>query len=295
VVNEQTFNVKAADGRNIPTHLWTEETPAKAVLMIAHGMGEHILRYRPVAAVLATAGFAVFGHDHRGHGQAAADAGTLGQFGPDGFQALSDDMLAISKAAVSRYPGLPQILLGHSMGSFAAQLFVLEHSRRLAGLVLSGSAALDLRNAAMTKGQNKLTDNNAPFEPARTEFDWLSRDEAEVDAYIADPLCGFTVDHDAMVSMRDSAADLADPNALARMDPAMAIYLFAGGQDPINGEGKWFHPLVARYRAAGVKRVDLDFYEGARHETLNESNRDEVIENLLAWLHTVVKTKTDLN
>ena len=290
MVSEQKINVKAADGRDIPTYLWREDRPVTAVVMIAHGMGEHILRYRPLATTLAAAGFAVFGHDHRGHGQAAADAGTLGQFGPNGFQALSDDMLAISETAVGRYPGLPQILLGHSMGSFAAQLFVLEHSRRLAGLVLSGSAALDLRNAGMTKGQNKLTDNNAPFEPARTEFDWLSRDDGEVDAYIADPLCGFTVDRDAMRSMRDCAAYLGDPDALAKLDPGMAIYLFAGDQDPINGEGKWFHPLVERYRAAGVERIDFDFYEGARHETLNETNRDEVIENLLAWLHTVVKT-----
>ena len=190
---ESKLSIGASDGKSIHVYRWEGASPSRGAVQIAHGMGEHPLRYRALADALAGAGYTVYANDHRGHGESAAETDELGDFGPGGFPALVGDMVAVTKMARGAAGGKPLVLVGHSMGSFAAQLYLLDHSELLDGVALSGSTALDLLGAAAMSGRWRLEDLNSAFEPARTPFDWLSRDPAVVDAYIADRLCGFNV------------------------------------------------------------------------------------------------------
>ena len=280
------FNFTSADGTRVACFHWPATARAVGIVQIAHGMGEHALRYAGAADTLAGAGFHVYANDHRGHGKTAGRH-KLGDFGRDGWDGLVADMVTLSKRAKSESDGLPLILFGHSMGSFAAQQYVLDHSDLLAGLVLSGSAAAD-RLIVRTDDAPDLTQINAAFEPARTPFDWLSRDPIEVDKYIADPFCGFGVSKEAMITMGRSLPRTVDPKEIARIDKGLPIYIFAGDKDPVNADLERLKPVAERYRAAGIKNVVEKYYKDGRHEMLNETNRDEVLSDLLTWLKRVV-------
>lgn len=279
------FRIQGLDGVSLAAWRWPAVRP-RAIVQIAHGMGEHALRYAPLAARLVAAGYAVYANDHRGHGATAPDAGSLGDFGPGGFDAVVSDLGVVAAAAREEHPGLPLVLLGHSMGSFAAQYFALDRSADIEGLVLSGSSALDMLAASLADPAAVKLDNafNAPFEPARTPFDWLSRDAAEVDKYIADPLCGFTVRPEGLATI---FADAARTVAPASIRSGLPILLLAGEDDPLNGKLALLDLLAGRYREAGVRDVETQFYPGGRHEMFNETNRDEVIANLIAWLNRI--------
>ncbi len=183
-----------------------------------------------------------------------------------------------------RHPGLPLVLLGHSMGSFAAQQYVLDHSDRLAGLVLTGTTAVDQIAGALDPTQPAdLSVFNAAFEPARTDADWLSRDEAEVDLYVADPYCGFGLDARSTGSLAEAAPRLGDQSAIDGVRDGLPIHLVSGQEDPLALGGAFVEMVADRYRSAGAD-VSVVLYEGARHEVFNETNRDEVTAELLAWL-----------
>ncbi|MBN8754366.1 MULTISPECIES: alpha/beta fold hydrolase [Variovorax] len=283
---ETHFDLTSNDGVPIEAHRWQGPTQ-RAVIQLAHGMGEHSLRYRHLAKALVEAGYVVYGNEHRGHGKGAAARDELGEFGPRGFGGLVDDMALLSRHVRGVHPGLPLILLGHSMGSFATQYYLVKHSDLLSGAVLSGTSALDLLGGALQSGF-KLEDMNAALPDVRTPFDWLSRDAAQVDAYIADPLCGFTVSAEGMGSMFAGLAELEPAAMQSRIRPDLPLYLFIGDQDPVSNKAEWFHPLVQRYREAGLRDVSSHVFGGARHETLNEVNREEVVAVLLAWIARVV-------
>ena len=251
-------------------------------------MGEHALRYAHVAEFLNQAGYHVYASDHRGHGRTAKNVESLGDFGNAGWDGLVADLVMVTKLARTREGGLPVILLGHSMGSFAAQQYVLDNSALIAGLVLSGSAAVD-KLAIDPSREADLTAFNQAFEPARTPYDWLSRDNAAVDAYVADKLCGFGINKRAMETMAAGASRLVNPAELTKIRPNLPIYIFAGDKDPINHDLEWLKPLAERYRAAGVADVTEKYYPQGRHEMLNETNRDEVMSDLLAWIQRATK------
>jgi len=279
----EDFSFASEDGLEIAYYRWRVPGKAKGIVQIAHGMGEHSIRYAHVAEFLNQAGFHVYANDHRGHGQTAKDRESLGDFGAAGWSGLVGDMVTMTRIARTREGGLPLILLGHSMGSFAAQNYVLDSSAAIAGLVLSGSAAVD--KLAIDPSQDAdLTAFNRSFEPARTPHDWLSRDPAAVDAYEADPLCGFGINKQAMATMIASAIRLIDPAELAKIRKDLPIYVFAGDKDPVNHDLEWVKPLAERYRVAGVANVSEKYYPGGRHEMLNETNRDEVMRDLLSWI-----------
>lgn len=281
-----TESIPAADGRAIPLLWWTATPAPRAVVQLAHGMGEHARRYDRFASALAARGMAVCAGEHRGHGPEAASDATRGDFGPAGFDGLVDDMSTVTSHIAQRHPGVPIVLFGHSMGSFAAQLYALRHARRLRGLVLSGTAATDLLMAPSAPPR-KLEDY-AGSAPTRTPFDWLSRDAEEVDKYIADPACGFTITKASRASMVAACARTAAPDAFAALPADLPVYLMTGDQDPVNNRLAWFHPLLDRLRAAGLRDLAVRVYPGARHELLNETNRDEVTQDLVAWLERVV-------
>lgn len=284
-IEESEFTLTAPDGHTIHGVTWSSGTTPKALVLIAHGRSEHGRRYRPFAEALVRAGYEVHATDHRGHGASAQAAGTLGDFGPRGFAAVVDDLAVTSRHLRSAADGCPLLLFAHSMGSFAAQYLLLDHSEAIDGLVLSGTAAVDLRDPRKSGG--KATQFNAGIENPRTECDWLSRDPAVVDAYLADPLCGFALTPGSMASIYTDAHRIADRAAYAAVRRDLPILLVTGDRDPVNDFLVWFDALAARYRSFGFADVSTHVYGGARHEPVNETNREEVIASLVAWFDRV--------
>ncbi|HLX36770.1 MAG TPA: alpha/beta hydrolase [Candidatus Binataceae bacterium] len=276
-----------ADGLEVACYRWPADANPVGVVQIAHGMGEHSLRYADLAGFLNRAGFHVYANDHRGHGRTAKSKEQLGDFGAGGWDALVEDMAHLTRLTRER-EHLPVVLLGHSMGSFAAQSYIVDHSDLIAAVALSGSAAVD-KLQMNSSGDADLTALNADFEPARTPFDWLSRDPVEVEKYIADPLCGFGVIARSMASMAAASARIVDPAQLARIRKDLPIWIMAGDKDPVNHHLEWLRPLAERYRAAGIRDVTEKYYLDGRHEMFNETNRAEVYRDLLAWTRTALR------
>jgi len=250
-------------------------------------------RYAELAKVLVEDELVVYGNDHRGHGLTAKRTGSFGDFGPGGFDQLVEDMVSLRVIAKKENPGKPYILFGHSMGSFAAQQFILDHSHSIDGLALSGTGTLDglVRVAqSLAPGEDPMRMMNAAFEPARTPLDWLSRDNAEVNAFINDPLCFPSLKTESMQSFLDAFPRLADPREIRKVRDDLSIYIFSGSDDPIGQRLEGVRVLIDRYRSAGLTSITHDFYSGGRHETLHETNRRDVITNLLVWLSGVVKS-----
>ncbi len=279
----------SADGTRIASFRWDPDGKPKAVAQLTHGMGEHAQRYGRLADALTRAGYVVYAQDHRGHGESAVSEDQLGEIGADGWTELVNDIGRLGDKARSAHPGLPVALVGHSMGSFAAQQYVLDHSADITALALTGTAAIDLLEPALDLDQPiDLSDFNAPFAPARTDFDWLSRDEAEVDAYVADPHCGFGLDTAAGKQMFVAARQVADPARLGSIRKDLPVWIGVGEHDPVNGELALVHALVQRLEEAGLADVTLVTYPEARHEVFNETNRDEVTSDLVGWLDSRV-------
>jgi alpha-beta hydrolase superfamily lysophospholipase len=289
----ERFQFTSNDGLSISYAKWGGHHEPRGVIQIAHGLGEHIGRYADLANVLVEDEFVVYGNDHRGHGLTAKPSDSFGNFGPGGFNQLVEDMVSLRVIAKNEHPGKPYILLGHSMGSFAAQQFVLDHSHSIGGLALSGSGTLDgLARVAesVSPGEDPMKLMNAAFEPARTTMDWLSRDNAEVDKFINDPLCFPALKRESMQSFVDAFPRLADPREIRKVRDDLPSYIFSGSEDPIGQRLEGVRVLIDRYRSAGLTSITHDFYTGGRHEMLHETNRRDVITNLLVWLSAVVKS-----
>lgn len=280
----------AADDTEIVTSTWDDVTgPPVGVVQIAHGLAEHGARYARFAKALNAAGFVVHAVDHRGHGRTAR--GRLGDFGPAGFGGLIADMAQHGTALRARHGALPLFLFGHSMGSFAAQAAIVDHGPTWTGVVLSGSTAMDVLAAGMANAPadapSGLAAFNAGFEH-RTGYEWLSRDAAEVDAYVADPWCGWDIPDGVIPSLFAPAARLADPAVLATIRHDLPILIVSGDADPLAGGGALLQLLGQRYREAGLADVTVTLYPAGRHEVLNETNRDQVTADIVAWLRAHV-------
>ncbi len=277
--------------------VWAPEAPPKAVVQILHGMAEHIGRYERTALALNEAGYLTAGRDHRGHGK---DAETLGYFADrDGWDAILEDAHRVSLDLKKKYPGVPFYLLGHSMGSFLAREYALRYGRELDGLILSGTGfypkGLCVAGRLLAKlspkkkpaaAVNKIAfaGNNKPFAPGRTGFEWLSRDEKEVDRYVSDPLCGFCFTGGAFADFFGGLLALTDEKRLSAMPKDLPVYFLSGECDPVGQMGKGVEQVAEQFRNAGLENVTVKLYEGARHELFNETNRGEVIADLIGWL-----------
>ena len=303
-MQQASFTLTAADGVALFVHGWHPATPPRAIVQIVHGLAEHGARYARLAAALTDAGYAVYAGDLRGHGRSARTAEDLGFFADsDGWGKCLDDLYRLNRRIAADHPGAPIILLGHSMGSFLTQHFIGLHGDAVAGVVLSGSSGKPSALAAAgrligrlerlrlgRRGRSTLMQRlsfdafNKPFAPSRTPFDWLSRDAAEVDKYIADRLCGFPASIQLWIDVLDALGEISSERHLARIPRRLPIYVISGSRDPVGGNTRSVAQLLAAYRRAGLDRVVHRFYADARHELFNETNRDEVTRDLIAWL-----------
>ncbi|MEM1435605.1 MAG: lysophospholipase [Pseudomonadota bacterium] len=295
------------DGTRSYALRWLPSGPARGIVALAHGMGEHIRRYETVARALTTAGYAVYGKDHRGHGRTAGPD-HLGDVGVDGWNLNLGDMRTLIELARSAHPGAPTILLGHSMGAMLSQQFIYRYGYLLDGIALSGSPgfahpvlSLIPRVLALFErwrhghaGESELLQDtlfgksNEPFdEPDATGFEWLSRDPAEVQKYVDDPECGFVLRAGSLVELFSGAREATRRGNLATIPKTLPIYVFSGAEDPVHGEQANLNRMVSAYRSYGLN-LDLKVYPGGRHELFNETNQDEVLTDLTAWLDQVV-------
>ena len=305
MVTTEEFHFPSSDGvHTVAAVRWLPAERPRAVVQLVHGISEHMGRYAPFARFLAEHGFAVVGHDHLGHGRTAAGPEEYGWFGEkDGWRHVVKDVRALRELAGAEYPGVPYFLMGHSMGSFVVRGYLMFWPGTVDGAILSGTgqeppltvaagralSALLIRLKG-SRARSGLMDSlsvgryNGQFKPARTSADWISRDTAVVDAYCADPLCRFlpTVGmyHDMMVGLQL----LAKPANLRRMDPDTPVYFFSGDRDPVGANGAGVKKVAGWFKDAGVRDLTVKLYPEGRHEMLNETNRQEVWDDVLSWL-----------
>ena len=303
----ENLTIDAKDGHTMHVRLFPAAAEAAGVIQILHGLGEHADRYARFAKAAAERGFVVCAHDHRGHGP---HTGELGYFAPkNGWRRLSEDALAVQKHMSERYEGLPITLLGHSMGSFVAQYFAMHYGSRLSALLLSGSnwaSRVELAVANIiarvecwrlgAQKQSKLLDKqlfagfNKRFEPARTELDWLSRDETEVDKYIADPLCGGPYTAGLWRDLTGGLFGITSDHAVNRVPTDLPILITGGALDSVGGD-KGMGKLALHYAQTSHSRLTVKIYPEGRHEMLNETNRDEVTKDWLDWIEKNARRK----
>lgn len=299
MANKQEFFFPSSDGvHQVHGVLWLPETgEPKAVVQIVHGICEYALRYEPFALFLTEQGYAVAGSDHLGHGQTASGPEEYGFF-TDWF-VLTKDLYSLRKQIGLRYPELPYFLLGHSMGSFQARTYLIDYPGTVDGCILSGTGQEGALTVALGKFLTSFGDPhkvnklflsislgayNKAFAPNRTSADWICRDEAVVDKYLADPLCNFPTRAGMNHAMMTGLQYIARKENLAKMDKKTPVGLFSGDADPVGAMGKGVKKVYGFFRDAGCEDVTMKLYPGARHEILNETNRQEVYADLLAWL-----------
>ena len=303
-----SYKLTADDDYALHVHRWLPDGEPKAVVQLAHGLGEHAGRYARFAQALTDAGYAVHANDHRGHGLTAPSPGDLGFFAEqNGWRRVVDDMALLRKRIATDHPGLPVAIFGHSMGSFLTQWTIAERGADYVGAVLCGSNGAPPPIATLGKfiarferwrlgprGRSSLllrlsfADFNRRFRPNRTDADWLSRDPAEVDAYIADPLCGFVPTGQLWIDLIGGVGRQTDPALVGRIPKDLPMFVIAGAADPVSDGAKGLPSLLAAYRDAGLSKVTHRFYDDARHELLNETNKDQVTADVLAWLRTAI-------
>ncbi|MGW1792744.1 alpha/beta fold hydrolase [Streptomyces tubercidicus] len=299
---QQDFH-QAPDGARIATYTWLPESGhPRALVQIAHGAAEHGRRYDRFARFLNGYGYAVLASDHRGHGATAASTGGRGVVGEDAWRAIVSDLKGIGNHAAAAHPGIPLVLLGHSMGAMLARDYAQEYGADLAGLILTGTfrtlpgldidgAVAGLEEEIAEYGRSALSAfiprTFSSFNDAfthRTGYEWLSRDAAEVDAYVADEDCGFPFCAGLAVDWVRAIRKINDPRNLARMPRGLPVHVAVGDMDPCHQRMTLVHELLEDFRYVGTRDLTWKAYPDARHEILNETNREEVKDDLLAWL-----------
>ena len=300
------FNFASTTGVNkLYAHMCIPDGEVRGVVQIAHGIAEHIDRYDGFMKYLAENGFVAVGNDHLGHGKSITAPEEKGIFAEkDGWQYVLDDMDKLHKIMVEKYPGLPYVFFGHSMGSFLIRNYVIQHPDQPSLVIICGTghqtsqmiAAGDTmaRLAVSIFGPRKTGTllNKVAFgsytkgiENLRTSSDWLNRDPREVDKYITDPFCGYAPTVSMFRDMMGGIKFIADPANIAKMNKRTPVLFIAGGDDPVGEHGEGVKRAVKAFEDAGVQDITLKLYPGARHEILLETNRDEVFADVLNWIN----------
>lgn len=305
-MDQEQLSFASADGiHRCHAQEWLPDGPPRGVVQIVHGMADHIGRYGEFADTLTAAGYAVLGEDHLGHGRTAGP-GRLGFFSErDGWNTVVRDVRSMRVIAAQRHPGVPHVLLGHSLGSLLVRQYLIDYPGTVDGALLSGTGyvptlaagagALALSGLARARGADTVSEllqkpfgsYNRRFAPTRTDADWLSRDEAMVDANLADPLCGFPATIGLSRDLLVGARGIGNRRNLRRMDPSTPVLLFSGSADPVGGDGAGVRKVAAEFLRAGTEDVTVRIYPGGRHEMLAETNRAEVFADVVEWLERV--------
>lgn len=280
-----------------------EGTPV-GIVQIAHGIAEHINRYEDFMRFLADNGFVAVGNDHLGHGQSISCPEEQGFFAEEnGWSYVVDDMAVLHDKVREEYPDLPYVLFGHSMGSFLTRTYLIRYPDKYDGAIISGTghqnplvafAGYAMAEAKVKAGHGKeqgLQLNDIAFgaycskiENKRTDFDWLSRDPAVVDKYIADPLCGFVATNSLFRDMMSGIRYIIRQSNINCMNPDKPVYFMSGDADPVGDYGKGVNAAYKAFCKAGLKDVMLRLYPEGRHEMLNETNKETVYQDILNWL-----------
>ena len=298
-----SFAIHCADGHTMPVYGWLPDNEPRAILHICHGMAEYGERYREIAAYFVNEDIAVYVHDQRGHGKAATSIAEQGITGPDWFNKQVEDINLCVQQHRTKHPGKKIFLLGHSMGSFLAQRYFQLHGNNIDGLILSASngkqdplmgigigvAWLQMKLFG-SKYKSHFIDSlsfgqfNKKFRPNRTVADWLSKDNTQVDKYVADERCGFVCTASFYYYFFKGIKDAFNPAHIKMIPKAIPVYVFSGDKDPVGLEGKGFRTLIENWKAAGVKDISYQLYKDGRHEMMNEVNREEVIGNTISFI-----------
>ena len=305
--NYEKFVLTADDGHTIHVQAWKPAGEPVGVIQLLHGLGEHIRRYERFARAAVERGYAVFGHDHRGHGLSEGERGYFAD--ENGWHKVVEDVRVVTDNIRETHVSKPVFLVAHSMGSFIGETFAMHYGARLQGLLLSGSSwpqrmqllpgrlLAKLESLRVGKRGNSALINalgfsafNRPFRPVRTEMDWLSRDDAEVDKYVADPLCGGPFTCGLWLDFLGGLFELGSDHALTRIPADLPILITGGSADPVGGE-KGMTRLAMHYMQTLHQRVKLKIYPDGRHEMLNEVNRDEVTADWLDWIEQIAGSK----
>ena len=302
--------LRQSDDHDVLIDIWRVENPDLQIHLL-HGLGEHTARYERFAALCNAANIQIAAHSHRGHGLHLA-VDDLGHYADkNGWNKVIADVVAVQDQLVADTPGVPLALIGHSMGSYVAQSFLARGHGHAQAVALSAStlpsrfevrighwlAAFEcLRGGAQGKSAilSKMGFGalNKPFEPGRTAFDWLSRDDAEVDKYVADPYCGAESSNRLWYDMTGGLLEFSTKNALKKIPADLPILITGGEEDSVGGL-KGMSRLAAAYRDTGHKNVTLKVYPGGRHEMFNETNSDEFTSDLLTWIRNATLTQSE--
>lgn len=317
-MRNQHFKWQDSEQINHMVYEWLpdEAVEIKAIVQISHGMSETAARYERLAAVLTNQGYAVYANDHLGHGRTAGSPEAVGKLGKDCFHRMVHNMGQITGLIRERIQKpVPLFVMGHSMGSFLTQHYMVsyinEHPGHVQGIILSGSngkegtalhAGIAVATAeAAIRGdhyRSKLLTAlsfgafNKNFAPNRTAYDWLSRDTDEVDKYINDPYCGITFTSGYFRDFFRGLKEIHQAEHIKRIRKDLPIFVFSGEADPVGGLGRGVRKLIRMYEELGLQNVSSKLYPGGRHEMLNEVNRDEVMDDIAAWLNKQVDSYT---
>ncbi len=299
------FTYTSTDGHTkIHAIAWAPEGDPAAVLQICHGMVEYIDRYDPFATFLSQHGYYVVGNDHLGHGESVDSDEKHGYFAqPNGNECVIGDVHTLRKMTAEKFPGIPCFMLGHSMGSFLVRQYIESFGDGLAGAIIMGTGSQPGGTLSMGKMlcrlsaafhgwdyRSKMINNmafgsyNKQFEPSRTSMDWLTKDEAVVDAYINHPWCTFRFTVNGYYNLFRSIEAAQDPKQIAQIPKDLPLLFVSGACDPVGGNGKGVTTAYESYKNAGIADVSIKLYDNDRHEILNETDRDQVWADLFAWL-----------
>lgn len=287
------------------------EEDIRCVLQIVHGMAEYIERYEEFADFLTERGFVVTGEDHMGHGKSVGKTGKYGYFcEQDPATVLVRDVHRLKKATQALYPNVPYVIMGHSMGSFITRNYMFRYGAGVTAAIIMGTGMQSPAVLAASKviagiqkafcgseHVSKLLDKlafgsyNKRIQNFGTPMDWLSRDDERVEKYIADPMCGFTFTVNGFATLFELISRLHNPENLERIPKKLPVLMVSGDADPVGDYGRGVRKAYDSLRSAGLENVQLRLYEGGRHELLNETNRDEVMNDILGWLEETVLRK----
>lgn len=308
-MKKYTEKIASTDSKNnLNVIIWETEKEPIGVLQIVHGMAEYIDRYDNFAKYMTEHGFNVIGHDHLGHGHSVSDERDYGFFAEEnGDKIIIEDMHSVTQYAREKWEELPNFILGHSMGSFCLRQYLTKYSNDVFGAIIMGtgwipSAAALLgktiaTNTCKSKGSHtvnplliKLTlePYNKPFAPARTNCDWLSRDEKQVDLYVSDKLCGFDFTAGAYKDFFTILEKIAKNRQLIGMRKSLPILITSGSVDPVGGK-KACEKLNAQYKRCGIDDVTLKLWENDRHEILNELDKSDIYQYIYNWLKSKIQ------